>query len=451
MTDSILIVGGGVAGLTAAGLCVEAGARAIVAEAGPVIGGRLAPLVAGNAGVQDSVTIPRLDDWKHKAGAEVITLAGLTALEGRPGNFTVSLRERARFVTEDCTRCGHCRPVCPAVMPNEYDQGLTYRKAIYTPLPDAVPPEYVIDIDSCLNTPPNYLPCNRCTEVCDDDAIRFDQPAERLHQRQVGAVIISIGLDIADGGSLADTGYGVHPDVVTSAELGRLLMAPGPTGGFAARPSNEQYPDRVLWLLDELTPRAIATAAGQVQQLLDQGVGKVTVLSTTQASGSESALLDSLPENTPVAWGLLQSIEKGADNAVTVTYADFSGTRVPSEDYDLVVIGSDVTPAAGLAALAGTVGCELNEAGYVATPDAPYATTRPGVFVAGSARGPVTLSEAVAGGQAAAVAALTQLDPRLLKPGYVPAGSGAADADDHPLSLEEVQQRIARALDGLIQ
>jgi len=196
VTDSILIVGAGVAGLHAAMECANAGAHAIVVEQGPVVGGKLAATMTKASAIGDraeGVSVPLFEALADNENIEIITLANLENIEGRPGNFTVSIRERARFVTDACTRCKLCRAACPVVRANEFDAGLTYRKAIYAPMAETLPGAWVIDIQSCLNTPPNYLPCNRCVDVCADDAIHFDMPLDTVHQRVVGAVILAPG------------------------------------------------------------------------------------------------------------------------------------------------------------------------------------------------------------------------------------------------------------------
>lgn len=253
MTDSILIVGGGAAGLHAALQVAEAGAQAIVVERGPVVGGRLAAVMLEPSAIGDrseGIRTPLFEALEGNDNIEIITLANLESIEGRAGNFTVTVKEQQRFVTDACTRCKNCHTVCPQVTPNEADAGLTYRKAIYTPMSDTLPPEWVIDIETCLNKPPNYLPCQRCIEVCDDDAIFFNLPLETIHERHVGAVILAPGFRIEDPDRFAELGYGAHPDIVTSAELQRLLEAPGPTGGYASKPSDEEYPESVLLVLD---------------------------------------------------------------------------------------------------------------------------------------------------------------------------------------------------------
>jgi ferredoxin len=157
--------------------------------------------------------------------------------------------------------------VCPVVVPNEFDAGLTYRKAIYTPMGETLPEPWVINIDDCLNTPPNYLPCNRCIEVCEDDAIFFNLPLETVHKHQVGAVILAPGFQIEGGADFSELGYGTHPDILMSAELQRLLESPGPTGGYASKPSNEEYPESVLLVVDDPSQFALYIIASQVHQL----------------------------------------------------------------------------------------------------------------------------------------------------------------------------------------
>lgn len=455
MTDSILIIGGGIAGLTAAEQCAAAGARAIVVERDAIVGGRLAAAMTEDSSVGsdiDGVPVPKLAALADNENIEFLTLAELEDIDGRPGNFSVTLRQHPRFVTDACTLCNRCRPVCPVVLPNEHDAGLTYRKAIYTPLAETLPQEFVIDIDSCLNTPPNYLPCNRCTEVCDDDAIFFDVALESTHTRQVGAVIVAAGFATGISAAAAESGYGSHADVVTTAEMERLLTAPGPTGGFAARPSNEDYPDSVLFIVDPLTSFETQTAASQIRRLLAQDVGTIGCLITAQADALDTALPGELPAGVAVNHGLLTRVEADDDDRLAVTWADFSSSRVPEEHYDMVVLDSTTQPADGLGDLAEVLGIELVAAtGYVAAQDVETGcgTSRPGIYVAGAAAGPVMLPEAVAHAYAAATAAVAQLDPRVLEGAETITDSGELTAGG--LTEEEVKARIKQALLAMLE
>ena len=452
MTDSILVVGSGIAGLTAAMECAQAGARTIVVDNAAIVGGRLAAAMTDESSIGAGVAgsaIPKLSTLAESEHIEFMTMATLERIQGRPGNFDISVRQRARFVTDACTRCKRCRPVCPSVSSNEYDAGLTYRKAIFTPLPQTLPQEYVIDIDSCLNKPPNYLPCNRCIEVCDDDAIHFDLPLDQLHERQVGAVILSVGFAIADTDRLNEYGYGVHPDIVTAVELQYLLTEPGPTGGYVAKPSNEEYPESILLIVDELTPFSAYTAISQIHQLVEQDIDKIALLITDQQDEkTQSDFVQALPAGVTVNQGLLQSVVAGPDNKITVSYADFASHHMPKNDYDMVVLSCEICPAKGLDELAKTVELKLDEAGFVATPisDQPCATSRAGIYAVGGACGSAILSDTVASAKAAATLALGHLDPRLLKPGFVPISQVAKAPDTDTPSEDELRARIERAL-----
>ncbi|KRT65395.1 MAG: methyl-viologen-reducing hydrogenase subunit delta, heterodisulfide reductase subunit A, partial [Candidatus Rokubacteria bacterium CSP1-6] len=170
-------------------------------------------------------------------------------MSGEAGRFSVGIRQRARFVTDECTRCGECVAACPVVLPNEFDAAMAARKAIYTPIPQAVPGPYLVDIRNCLNEPPNYLPCQRCVQACGPKCIDFAMPQTRRVEREVGSIVAAVGYDLMDPFLLKEYGYGSHPDILTSIELERLLTSAGPTGGEIVRPSDGRHPERVLLVL----------------------------------------------------------------------------------------------------------------------------------------------------------------------------------------------------------
>jgi len=459
MTDSILIVGGGVAGLHAAMECANGGARAIVVEQGPVVGGKLAATMSEASAIgnrAEGVSTPLFAALTENENIEIITLASLEGIEGRPGNFSVTIRERGRFVTDACTRCKLCRVVCPVVQPNEYDAGLTFRKAIYTPMGETLPEAWVIDIESCLNTPPNYLPCQRCVEVCDDNAIFFNLPLETLQERQVGAVILAPGLQIEDSASFSELGYGTHPDIVMSAELQRLLESPGPTGGYASKPSNEEYPESVLLVLDNPSHFALYIVASQVHQLLEQDVEKVAVLvlsPVTQESEYKEAQELAAKTGIHVSWGAMFKVEPTPDNTLNVSYEDFSAKQFTQASYDMVVLCSDVKPPESLADLVQTTGVELTDKGYIAVAGANGATVStsvPGIFVAGCASGAKNIKDSIAEAQSAAVSALSQLDPRVLQSDSAAEQTITKPGAAAQMSPDDMRGQIEQLLHALI-
>src|SRR3989339_328447 len=91
-------------------------------------------------------------------------------VKGYVGNFQVQIRRKARYVNEkDCTSCAECTKVCPVVVPDEFQQGLSSRHAIYLPFPQAVPSAYLIDMEHCLGT--NPIACGKCADVCEKKCI----------------------------------------------------------------------------------------------------------------------------------------------------------------------------------------------------------------------------------------------------------------------------------------
>jgi len=416
MTESILIVGGGIAGLTAAQQVSAAGAKAIVVERRPIVGGKLAAPMTRARAIGDRAggeEIPLFNALADDDNIEILTNSTLTAVEGRPGSFTATVMEQARFVTDDCTRCKKCHNVCPVVLPNEYDAGLTFRKAIFTPMITTLPEAWVIDIESCLNTPPNYLPCNRCREVCEDDAIHFDQALEKRHDLHVGAVILAPGMQIESGEGYGDLGYGIHPDVVTSAELQRLMESPGPSGGFVTRPSNDEYPASALLVLDNPSPFGLYIAASQAKQLREQDIERVSVLVLSQPTGEDAAAELQQVAGIGVQWGAALRVS-GNDGLIEVSFEDLVTRKLHTDAYEIVVLSVDVLPPSGLAELAAVAGVSMDDDGYLLANGADVESSCPGIFIAGCGGGPRNIPQSIGQAKAAAESALSLLNPILL-------------------------------------
>jgi heterodisulfide reductase subunit A-like polyferredoxin len=251
MSDSVLVIGGGIAGIQASLDLAKAGARVVLVEREATIGGVMAVLDKNFPTLDCSICIeaPKMSEVDLHPNIEILSLAEVDKIEGEPGNFRVTVRQQARYVTDECTRCGKCTEVCPVVLPNEYDSGMAARKAIYTPIPQAAPGAYLIDMEHCLNDPPNYLPCNHCVEACAPKSIDLLMPKEQLLTREVGSIIVAVGYDMLDPRELKEYGYGTHPDILTSLEFERLVNSAGPTDGEIVRPSDGQHPRNILFVL----------------------------------------------------------------------------------------------------------------------------------------------------------------------------------------------------------
>ena len=245
MTDGkpVLVLGGGIAGITAAVEAAEAGCEVILVEKSASLGGRVA---------RSNLYFPKLCppacgleiNYKRLRGnprISILTLAELEQLTGLPGNFEATIRIDPRYVTADCTQCGDCSKVCPAEKPDEFNCGLSKTRAIHPLHAAAYPPLYALERDAC---PPG---CEECVKACRYNAINLSQQTGRK-TFPVSAVIAATGWAPYDAAKLTELGYGRYANVVTNVMLERLAAVDGPTGGRILRPSDQKAPASTVFV-----------------------------------------------------------------------------------------------------------------------------------------------------------------------------------------------------------
>ncbi len=227
-----LVVGGGIAGIQAALEIADAGFHVYMVERDPSIGGHMAQFDKTFPTLDCSACIltPRMVSVGTHPNITLLTWSDVVKVDGYVGNFTVTIRKKPRYVnTELCTGCGICQEKCPKKVIDEvYEAGLGYRKAVYTPFPQAVPKYPVIDQENCTF----FLKgtCKACQKFCPTNAIDFDQ-TEELITVEVGNIILATGYDLFDPRRITQYGYGRLANVFTSLEFERLSNAAGPTNG----------------------------------------------------------------------------------------------------------------------------------------------------------------------------------------------------------------------------
>jgi heterodisulfide reductase subunit A len=183
-----------------------------------------------------------MDAGRHP-NIELLTFSEVEEVSGYVGNFTAKIRKKARYVDPDlCNVCEECIKVCPVVKPDEFQMGLSSRKAIHIPFPQAVPSSFILNMDDCLGN--NPIACGKCADVCEPQAINYDDQDE-IVTRDVGTIIVAIGLDVYDPTEMDEYGYTRFENVITSMEFERLICAGGPTDGHFVRPSDHQLPKRI--------------------------------------------------------------------------------------------------------------------------------------------------------------------------------------------------------------
>ncbi len=186
-----------------------------------------------------------MDVGRHP-GIELLAYSEVENVSGFIGNFNVTIRKKARYVDEDaCTACGDCVKDCPVSVPDEYQQGLSSRKAIYIQLPQAVPSSYLIDMENCLGN--NPIACGKCLDACEKACIDFDMQDE-LIDLEIGTIIVATGMDVYDPTEMDEFGYRSYENVITSMEFERLICAGGPTEGHFVRPTDHKLPKKIAFI-----------------------------------------------------------------------------------------------------------------------------------------------------------------------------------------------------------
>ncbi len=427
--DRILIIGGGIAGIQGALDAANAGAKVTLVEKSPTVGGKMSVLDKNFPTLDCSICIesPKMSEVALNPNIELLTMAQVQGIEGESGDFTVTIRQDSRYVTDACTRCAECVSVCPVIVRNEADYGMAARKAIYTPIEQSVPGPYVIDTENCLNDPPNLLPCSRCTDACGPNAIDFNMKPKTI-ERNVVSVVVATGFDLLDPALLSEFGYGRHPDILTSMELERLLQASGPSMGEIVRPSDGKHPEKVLFVLcagsrDERLVRYCSRiccmySIKEAYQLKDHGIKEVDVAymdirafgkgfdefyDRTRASGVR--FVRSRPAKVSPHGGSIRVAFENTED----------GAAKAEQDYGMVVLATAAIPSRGTEALAKMLGIGLSPDGFFATADRDggfNTSTREGIYLAGCSTGPKDIPDSVIEAGAAVAKALTFVKSR---------------------------------------
>jgi quinone-modifying oxidoreductase subunit QmoA len=241
--NPVLVIGGGMAGLTTALEAAEAGCEVILVEKGPSLGGRVSQmhqyfpkLCPPACGLE--INYQRL---RRNPRIRVLTMAEVESIAGAPGDFEVTVKLAPRYVTEACTACGACAAICPAERADEFNLGLSKTKAAYLPHRMAFPALYVIDRSACP------ADCQACADACAYGAVKLDQAEERKTFR-VAAVVAATGWKPYDAARLENLGFGKYANVVTNVILERLAAGEGPTLGRILRPSDGQPPQSIIFV-----------------------------------------------------------------------------------------------------------------------------------------------------------------------------------------------------------
>ena len=255
MTKRALVIGGGIAGITAALDIADAGFPVDIVEKNVTVGGKMAMLdkTFPTLDCASCIVTPKMTEVSQNPNIRILSYSEVVGVKGYIGNFTIDIKRHPRFVDETkCTGCGECIEKCPnKKVPNAFNLNLNNRKAIDIPFAQAVPKVASIDATHCLhmkalaNGKDNV--CGFCQKACAAGAIDFTQK-EQIITEKYGAIIVATGYNPISLEKFDEYAYSQSPDVVSSLEFERLCNASGPTNGHLLRPSDGKEPKNIVFV-----------------------------------------------------------------------------------------------------------------------------------------------------------------------------------------------------------
>jgi len=234
MNNSILVIGGGIAGMTVAVEAAECGRRVFLVEKETFLGGRVVrmnkyfpKLCPPQCGAE--INFRRI---RSNPNIEILTSAEVTEISGEAGAYDVSIRINPRYINNKCTACGDCAKVCPVSRPDPFNACMSETKAAYLPHQMAMPMKYAIDMSVCKGES-----CGECVKACKYGAVELKMAPETV-KVTAASIVYATGWNPYDATKIANLGCGLIPNVVTNVQMERLAAPNGPTGGKITRRDN---------------------------------------------------------------------------------------------------------------------------------------------------------------------------------------------------------------------
>jgi len=350
------------------------------------------------------------------------TLSEIKDVKGYVGNFDVSILKRARYVDEnECTACGDCAEACPVIRPDEFNLGLSSRRAIFSPFPQAVPSAYVLNANECLGH--NPVVCGKCLEACDKGCIDFHMSDKEIVEH-VGSIVVATGFDVYDPTELDEYAYSRFENVLTSLEFERLINAGGPTGGEVLRPTDRQ-PARSIGFVQCVGSRSAKKGGNYCSNICCMNTVKSTLMLKEHypdmdikvfyidirafGKGFEELYTRSRRSGVHYIRGLPGTVEEDPDKGLSVAVENTATGNLEIHHLDMLVLALGLKPAASTQRLQEMLGLQLNPDGFFleAHPKLqPVDAATRGIYYAGCAEGPKDIKESVTQASAAAARAI---------------------------------------------
>ena len=432
----VLVIGGGIAGITASIDLAEGGYEVILLEREPALGGHTAQL---------SRTFPDLDpafDGLIAKALEVerhpkINLHCFSELEdvkGYVGNFDLTIREKALFVDwVKCNGCGICIKNCPVEYASPFERGLGIRKAIDHLYPFSIPNKPAIHREHC-----RYFldkSCRQCEEVCPEKAIDFEQKDERIEEK-VGAIIVATGYELFPKEQLGEYGYGEIEDVIDGLAFERMLSPNGPTKGRILRPSDgkapkemvfiqcvaSRDPDRYMPYCSRVCCMYTAKHAAIYKEQVPDGQPYIFYMDIRSDCKDYEEFLQKTIEEKGLLYlrGRVSRVFQD-DGKVRILGVDTLTGKMVEIGADMVVLATAIVPSQGVKDLAAKLRATVDRHGFLTEAHIklyPVESSTKGIYLAGCGQSPKDISDTVSQASATAskVQALLSTDKLLQDP-----------------------------------
>jgi heterodisulfide reductase subunit A len=426
-----LVVGGGIAGIQAALEIADAGFPVYLVEREPSIGGHMAQFDKTFPTLDCAACIltPRMVSAGTHPHITLLTWSEVTRVDGYVGNFTVTIRKKARYVKEElCTGCGVCQEKCPKrVVDEQYEAGLGFRKACYIPFPQAVPKFPVIDTGNCIFFAKGT--CKACQKFCPTNAIDYDQKDEYLSV-QVGNIILATGYDLFDARRVSQYGYGRLANVFTSLEFERLSNSAGPTNGNIVLRDGVTTPKTVGIIhcvgsrdrnFNNYCSAICCMQSLKFAHLVKERTG-ATVYNfyidiRTTAKAYDEFYQRVLEEGTLFVRGKVAEVtdaarKPGEEGKIIIQVEDTLVGKQRRIPVDMVILANGLEPRHDAREVAKIFGISCSSDGWLIEKHPkldPVATMTEGIYIAGCATGPKDIPTTVAQGAAAAASVLGRI------------------------------------------
>ncbi|MHA1732190.1 MAG: FAD-dependent oxidoreductase [Promethearchaeota archaeon] len=439
MKVNVAVIGGGVAGVQSAIELADLGYSVAIIEKNAYLGGNAARLgkffptndcalcVMASSEVSESTGFRKcfyrssIEEHPH---ISILTLCEV--LEKVPGadGYKLKVRRNPRYVTEDCISCGKCETVCPGEGDNLFNFGYDKVKAIRLPIFQAIPRRYILDRDLCGDCE------GACVKVCPENAINLDDKPEEF-ELEADSVIVATGFEEFSGYNQARYASDTYKNVITQLQLARLLDPTGPTGGQVISPETGEPVKSLAMILcvgsrniteNPYCSRICCTySLKHVLMLQELGIDVTVFFMDIRTFGEyEKYYLQAREQGAVFIRGMVATIEQDPQTKKLILHAENTLTSEPMDlSEELVVLTPGLVPSGGTKEVAGILGIETDDFGFVHSEvlaTGLQVTSDPGVFVAGTANGPMDVPSSIVQANEASMNVISYLKSKGVQP-----------------------------------